>query len=522
MDEVDDAGPGVTLGLAPQAGAAGGDAGIGAGAGHLGHHQRRPAQGTRAQVDQVEVAGHPVNAGILGHRRDHDAVFEGQATQCEGGGEGRRDALRQRRQPGAGGDPGFEPGDVARVAQAQVLVADALAAGQQRVGKLLGRQSGVARHVLEPLGRIARGVLDFQHLDAARGLETGQRGAQSRLTRRGIGQRLVQRDRVFQREFGARADREMGGVGGVADQHDGPGPIRTVRPVRPMHPMRADHAWKANPLRRAAQVRRIADQFVPAQHACEELFAKGDGFVLVHPVQPVGQPDRLGRLDDEGAHLLVKAVGMGLEPAARCFLKVEGEGVKTLGCAEPDKAAGAQINVGLVDMRILLPDAAVQAVAGDHQVGVQQFVVRRVGGKAQIDAQFGTARLQDVEQAQPADAAKAVAARDDALIADMHRHVVPVVERGMDLRRAGRIGLAQRVQRLVRKDHAPAKGVVGAVALVEPDLARWVALLGQQGEIQAGGAAAQASDAHRVIRSRSAAKCGGRRRTLELNNSVVN
>ena len=38
------------------------------------------------------------------------------------------------------GEPVLEPLDIARIAQAQVLVRDALGAREQRVGELLGRQ----------------------------------------------------------------------------------------------------------------------------------------------------------------------------------------------------------------------------------------------------------------------------------------------------------------------------------------------------------------------------------------------
>jgi hypothetical protein len=59
------------------------------------------------------------------------------------------------------------------VPHAQVLVADALAAGQQGVGELLRLQMRVAGDVLEPFGGIARRRLDAQHLDLALGLIRG-------------------------------------------------------------------------------------------------------------------------------------------------------------------------------------------------------------------------------------------------------------------------------------------------------------------------------------------------------------
>ena len=59
----------------------------------------------------------------------------------------------------------LDRGHEARIAQAQVLVTDALAAGQQAVGELLGLEVRVARDVLEPLHGVAGGVLQLQHLE---------------------------------------------------------------------------------------------------------------------------------------------------------------------------------------------------------------------------------------------------------------------------------------------------------------------------------------------------------------------
>jgi hypothetical protein len=46
-------------------------------------------------------------------------------------------------------------------------VADALAAGEQAVVKLLYLHAAVTLYVFKPLGRVARRVLNLQHLDAA-------------------------------------------------------------------------------------------------------------------------------------------------------------------------------------------------------------------------------------------------------------------------------------------------------------------------------------------------------------------
>jgi hypothetical protein len=87
-------------------------------------------------------------------------------------------------------------------------------------------------------------------------------------------------------------------------------------------------------------------------------------------VQAVGLPDLFGRLDDEGRGVVVELVGVGLEPAVLGLLEGEGEGVKGLVGAQPDKAALAQVDVGLVGGGVAGADAAVQAVAGNDQVGL--------------------------------------------------------------------------------------------------------------------------------------------------------
>ena len=55
---------------------------------------------------------------------------------------------------------------------------DPLAAGEQTIGELLGFELGVAVDILEPLRRVARGVLDFQDLDSPFGLVSSQRSDQ--------------------------------------------------------------------------------------------------------------------------------------------------------------------------------------------------------------------------------------------------------------------------------------------------------------------------------------------------------
>ena len=81
--------------------------------------------------------------------------------------------------------------------------------------------------------------------------------------------------------------------------------------------------------------------------------------------------------------------------------------------------------------------------------------------------------------------------------AEMHLDVVPVCEAVGDGPVARRIGVAEGVERLVAEHHAEAEGVVRAVALHHRDTRFWQVALGQDGEVEAGGAAADHRDPHR-------------------------
>ncbi len=230
----------------------------------------------------------------------------------------------------------------------------------------------------------------------------------------------------------------------------------------------------------------------------EQLLAEGHALGLLHLVEAVRLPDRFGRFYDEGRGLAVELVSVRLEPAVFGLHKIEGEGVKRLFGAEPDKAAFPRVDVGLEGLGVTRSDAAVEAVAGDHQVGVvllgEGLVVGHVGFEHQVHTQCQASVLQDVEQFLAADAAEAVAARTHAAALVEHLDVVPVVEGLTDQRGRFGIGGAQVAQRLVGQHHAPAEGVERPVAFDHRDSQRRVAPLHQQGEIEAGRAAADAQN----------------------------
>ena len=397
----------------------------------------------------------------------------------------------------------FEAGQPALITQAQVLVADTLRPGQQRIRELLDFHAGVTRHVFEPLGRIARCVLDFQHFHAAQihitlqhrvhvGWVAGRSGAG--------GACFGQRYRIFERELGAAANGKVRRVGCITHQHHRHPPVRQIDTV---HPGATHNPREPDPVGRAAQMFGVADQRVAVQVAREQPLAKCHTVFLAHVFQSMGSPDLLRGLHDEGRSVLVELVGMGLEPAMFRLLEGKGESVEGLVRTEPHKAAQACIDVGLVGLGVPGADAAVESVAGDHQVGLvlagQCLIVRYIGLEHQFHAHRQTALLQDIEQVLAPDAAKPMTARTHAAALEKYLDIVPVVERVPDLAAARRVGHAQVVQRLVGQHNAPAKGVEWLVPLDYHDPVRRILQLHEQTEIQPRRPAAYAQYIHEAI-----------------------
>ena len=370
VDEVDDPLPGVAVLRPVHPRAAGGDAGIGRDIGHLGEDQAGAAQGPGPEMDQMEVADSAVGGRIHAHRRDHDAVGQGQAAQLQGREHGCRNRVGRR---GAGRvcKTALDRLEEVRVAQAQVLVADPLAAGQQAVGELQRIEVGVAVDGLEPFGGVARGALQLQHLDPALGLIGGEAGVGITLIRQGP----READRVLEGQFGTGADREMRRVGGVPQQH---------HPA--VAPALAGDAGEVEP-GRAALMFGIAHQRVAVQPVGEEGLGRAAGPGLVHPLEAEASPGGLGAFDDEGRCPRFELVGVRPDPAVRRLDEGECEGVEGPGRAQPDVFVGAHVDIDAEDLGCVVADPAVQAVCGDDDVCLQGVEVGDLAFEMQNDAQ---------------------------------------------------------------------------------------------------------------------------------------
>jgi hypothetical protein len=117
-------------------------------------------------VHQVPIARHAIDSEVLGHRRHHHAIDQLHAAQSK---------WQKHRRPRIG-DAGpssqvtLHDFDERTVAQAQIVVADALAARQQAVSELQRLQVNIASNVLEPFHSVACSALQLQCFQAALGL----------------------------------------------------------------------------------------------------------------------------------------------------------------------------------------------------------------------------------------------------------------------------------------------------------------------------------------------------------------
>ena len=127
--------------------------------------------------------------------------------------------------------------DELRRAQRQIVVGDRLRARHQPEGKARRVHVPEPLDVLEPDERHVGGMLGLLDLLAPRRFEARQRGLD--VAAAGEAERLVERDGVLHRELGARADREMRGRLGVADQHDVVGGPFLAADGREIPPQRA-------------------------------------------------------------------------------------------------------------------------------------------------------------------------------------------------------------------------------------------------------------------------------------------
>ncbi len=179
-------------------------------------------------------------------------------------------------------------------------MADALRASEQGIGKLLRGEAGIALKIFEPFGRVASGALKFEDFNLARLLVVNEP----------FGDRLVcackhfgQHDRVLECELRPRTDREMCGMGRIAQQDE-----------LVVYPILAQHTWKIQP-GGSAQMPRVRHQGLTIQPARKQRLASATGFILVHAGEAQVGPSFRRAFDNEGRGAVVEFVSVRPDPA---------------------------------------------------------------------------------------------------------------------------------------------------------------------------------------------------------------
>ena len=177
--EVDDLFPRGDMLVVPHAGAAGADPAFGRDAGHLGEDEPRAADRALARWTKWKSLGVPSTAEYIAIGETVMRFSSLHVAQLERREHRRRGLVRTcRRSPLP--EPALDRLEPFAVAQAQVLVADALAAREQRISELQRLEVEIAIERLEPFGRVARAVLELQHFEVPLGLIFVERGFEAR------------------------------------------------------------------------------------------------------------------------------------------------------------------------------------------------------------------------------------------------------------------------------------------------------------------------------------------------------
>ena len=353
----------------------------------------------------------------------------------------------------------------------------------------------VLREVLEPLEAGLRRPLGGEHDRLPLLLVRRERrlGGRFLVQARGEGQG------VLHRELGAGADREVGGVGGVPEDHDARLAGLGVDPALVAHRRERDPA------------RVVGHHGVTVEHVGEELADQGDRLLVgltgrPLPVGEVGEartpPDLARHLHDERRPGRVERVAMDLHHAVRRLADVELERVEDPVGAQPDVAAVAHVEARPEGVGVPTADAGVQAVGGHDQVVRRSELVDvgRLGPEVQRHVELAASLVEDLQEPAAAHRGEPMAAAGDDLSLEVDVDVVPDRELALHLREDHRVGVLDAAERLVAEHHAEPEGVVRGVPLPDRDLVLLSGgrgqLLGEGREVETAGAASDHRDPH--------------------------
>ncbi|MCO5578383.1 hypothetical protein L7F22_032224 [Adiantum nelumboides] len=333
--------------------------------------------------------------------------------------------------------------------------------GQRVVGALEALRDG-----LEPLHAGPGHPLDGRHRGAATRVVPGEGGLDV------VGaagptrvQLLGQRDRVGDREHGARADGEVCGVRRVAGEDDVAVAPGHVPDLAELQPRRGPHAGRG-------------DQRVPVERAGEDALEHPHGLVGRHRVEPQARPRLRRALHDAGADAVRRGVGVEPDPAGVGLLEREGERPERLARPEPHVAVGAVGDPRAEDVGPGGADRGPDPVRGDDDVRVRGQRVAcgvAVGGDGGVEHELhadlaGRSLGQHLQQSRPADGVAVTPPEVHRAPGDLHDLGVPHVRRGPHPLGTEGVGAEELVEDVLTECDREAGGRAGTVALRENDL----------------------------------------------------
>src|SRR5207237_5009949 len=173
-------------------------------------------------------------------------------------------------------------------------------------------------------------------------------------------------------------------------------------------------------------------------------------------------PRVLRTLDDEGAGVRIEGIGVNLEQTVVVATEDEGERVERQVASEPHVFRWMHGDLGLEELTVRPSHQAIDAVRTNDQIGTFELSdIADLSLELQPHPESAAAPLQDVEQHLARDAGKDMSPGTDlrVLVIDIDR--VPAREALADLGVGLVIGIPQRPERFLGKDHPPPNGRVG-------------------------------------------------------------
>ncbi len=315
---------------------------------------------------EVPIVRRAVDRRILRHRRHDYAVGDPELAQSDG--------REHRRSAQIGGRPRLQARGLTTIpllgcfrhqrgiAQPQVFVRDLLAARQKADVELPRLELPEPSHVLEPRQRDIRRMLNAADFIAPLRF-VGCHCAAEIIGLRD--QRLVQRDRVFQCQFGTRANCVVRGVRSVTQQNN-------RRAVRARLPRRERDRRKLPPQRA------ISQHAAAFQFFAEKALDISSGACLVISNQAGTPPSIVGGFDNDRAfagriHVRVHVP----QPVLVLTKAVEKPRQRQIG-TEPDESIAAQIDRWRKRFLEPIPQRGVGAVRGDDQLRAAMGVDARI------------------------------------------------------------------------------------------------------------------------------------------------